>query len=91
MERIHFEPHGYVHHQRIGSIELGIDGRDEYFSLTVEPEDGIEPNELACDFIDSFYRETNQPGGYFCNSGQIIPVPHYDDRFIVVIMHRYDV
>lgn len=75
---------------RIGTIEHGIDGSDEYL-LVRDREQELDEQHLA-DLLDRrYYRRSSHPGGYFCTTQRIIHDPIHDDRCIVIVQHRYDV
>lgn len=75
---------------KIGSIPKGIDGSDEYVTLT-RLDDDLDCN-LAHDWLlEQVYRESFAPGGYFCTSVATLPIPNRGNEVIGIIHHRYDV
>ncbi len=75
--------------QKIGEINHGIDGRDEYL-LAKGIEDEIDENELYETYLSIFYRESDYPGAYFCNQITVQKMP-FGNEAIIVIHHSYDV
>lgn len=75
--------------QKIGEINHGIDGRDEYL-LAKGIEDEIDENELHETYLSIFYRESDYPGSYFCNRVTVQKMP-FGNEAIIVIHHSYDV
>lgn len=75
---------------RIGVIDHGIDGSDEYLSVR-DLEQEIDRQHLALLLDKRYYYRCTRAGGYFCYTQRIIPDPIHDDRCIVIVQHRYDV
>lgn len=75
--------------QKIGEINYGIDGRDEYL-LAKGIEDEVNESELEEIYLSRFYRDCDYPGGYFCHRVTVQKMPFSNEAFIV-IHHRYDV
>lgn len=75
---------------RIGTIELGIDGSDEYL-LVRDLEGTVDADDVYDALIARFYRESSHAGGYFCRSLRVMPDPYYTTQCVVVVQHRYDV
>ena len=75
---------------RIGTIDHGIDGSDEYLSVR-DREQEIDRQHLARLLDRRYYCRSSRPGGYFCTMQRIIPDPVHDNRCIVIVQHRYDV
>lgn len=79
-----------VHVQRVGVLDLGIEGGDEYVRLTF-------PNKTSCKdaenwLLDQVYRDTTQEaGGYFCHYVTVMALPYNDSQFVAIIHYRYDV
>lgn len=79
-----------MHMQRIGKIEMGIDGCDEYILLTND-EDTLTPEQAEDWLLPQVYRDSYHAGGYFCRHVSATPVPFRDNQVIAIIHHRYDV
>ena len=74
----------------IGDIDQGIDGRDQY--VRIKRLDDDLDLDLAHDWLrQRYYHRTGRPGGYFCTSVTIVPLPHNISECIGIIHHRYDV
>jgi hypothetical protein len=73
---------------KIGTVELGIDGADEYVLL--KSEDDMDADAMHNWLLELYYRQTNRPGGYFCTSVLILPHPNLN-TYVGAIQHRYDV
>jgi hypothetical protein len=74
--------------ENIGSIEHGIEGRDQYVLMRCDEDTSVD--DLQNWLHQRHYRESNRPGGYFCTSVQVVPHPHVG-KYIGIICHRYDV
>ncbi len=74
----------------IGSIELGIDGRDEYLLLSRSDDDLYETDAREW-LLPQVYRESMRPGGYFCTDVTIMPRPYRANQCVAIIHHRHDV
>lgn len=76
--------------QKIGVIQHGVEGSDEYVLMRFpEP---TTPHDAHEWLLPRVYRDTHQEaGGYFCNSVTIMPKPYLDNELVGVIHHRYDV
>lgn len=74
----------------IGDIDQGIDGRDQYVRIR-RLDDDLDLDHTYNWLLEQFYRESFVPGGYFCTSVTIVPVPHSTSECIGIIHHRYDV
>lgn len=75
--------------QRIGVIEQGIDGTDEY--LLIKSDDAATADEVEHEFLNLYYRDTNHAGGYYCADVTVQQKNYSDHEFIVIVHHRYDV
>lgn len=76
--------------QKIGEINHGIHGRDEYL-LAKGIEDEINESELEEIYLSRFYRDWYDfPGNYFCHQITVQKMP-FGNEAIIVIHHRYDV
>lgn len=73
----------------IGSIDQGIDGKDEYVLLT-RKDDDLDADTAHNWLLPQVYRESLRPGGYFCTSVGISTTDQ-PNKVIAVIHHRYDV
>jgi hypothetical protein len=76
--------------QRIGVIDDGIDGSDEYLLVTSD-DDSATAQDVETEFLNRYYRDTNRAGGYFCAAVTVQKKSYSDNEFIVIIHHRYDV
>lgn len=74
----------------IGTIEQGIDGRDEYVLIT-SMDDALDADFAHDWLLPQVYRESLRPGGYFCTSVTIMPHPLATNQCVAIIHHRYDV
>lgn len=74
----------------IGAIEKGIDGADEYILLE-RLDDDLTPDQAVEWLHPQVYRDTNQPGGYFCHTVLATQAPHSTNAVICIVQHRYDV
>lgn len=76
--------------ERIGVIDIGVDGSDEY--LLVNTDEPTIPAKVKRDLLERFYRDTMQEaGGYYCHNVTVLEHPLSDSKFVAVIHHRYDV
>ena len=75
--------------EQIGKIEMGIDGCDEYVRLRANESTTVDQAHEW--LLNRVYRDTNQAGGYFCHQVTIMPRPYFNDEFVGIIHHRYDV
>ena len=76
--------------QKIGEINNGIDGRDEYL-LAKGLEDDVDVSELEETYLSLFYRDWyDYPGSYYCHHVTVQKMP-FGNEAIIVIHHRYDV
>lgn len=75
---------------KIGVIDQGIDGRDEYVLLT-RSDDELTPEQAENWLLDRVYRHTDRPGGYFCNTVLATQAPSSTNAVICIVQHRYDV
>lgn len=77
---------------KIGRIDLGVDGSDEYVQLFFK---GAMPpsKDFAHDWLLSrVYKDTTQEaGGYFCHRVTLLRYPQRKREFVGIIHHRYDV
>ena len=74
----------------IGTVEQGIDGRDEYVLIT-SMDDALDVDFAREWLLPQVYRESMRPGGYFCTSVTIMSHPLATNRCVAIIHHRYDV
>lgn len=78
-----------IHTTTIGIIDHGIDGRDEHVLLT-RLDDDLDPDFAHEWMLPQVYRECLRPGGYFCTSLTVVPLPS-GNECIAIIHHQYDV
>ena len=76
--------------ERIGVIDKGCDGKDEY-SLVTSDNDLVTALDVEDEFLSRYYRDSNHAGGYFCHSVSAINKCYSETQFIVIIYHQYDV
>lgn len=74
----------------IGSIDNGVDGRDEYVLVT-RFDDDISVSQAVTWLLEQCFNPGSGPGGYYCHT--VFAVPAYDSttQCICTIQHRYDV
>lgn len=74
---------------KIGNIEQGIDGTDQYLLLT-RKDDSFTPEEARDWLLPQVYRETYQEaGGYFCK--RVTVMQKTDSQVVAIVHHEYDV
>lgn len=66
------------------------DGRDQYV-LVRNRADDLTPDQARDWLLPRVYRDTNTPGGYFCNRVSATQAAHSDNTVICTIHHRYDI
>lgn len=76
--------------ERIGAITKGVDGSDEYLLVT-DLDGTLSLESLQEQLLQAYYKDANQPGGYFCYAVNVAAHPFYDSAYIAVVHHRYDV
>lgn len=75
--------------EKIGVINMGIDGKDEYVLLQIEGRATLQ--ELK-EYLNDRYRcDSSYPGGWFCSGVSVMPKPYYSREFVVIIHDRMDV
>jgi hypothetical protein len=76
--------------EAVGTLNCGIDGRDQFFLMTSLTDD--LPVSLAIDVMKrKFHYECGLPGGYFCDL-VLGAQQQYDSRQVILtVQHRYDV
>lgn len=75
---------------RLGTIDNGCDGFDEYI-LVKSNEDDITPEQAKEWLLPQFYHECTRPGGYFCTSMSTYSLQDRPSEVIAIVHHRYDV
>ena len=76
--------------RKIGVIDNGIDGRDEYLMLT-RLDDDMTP-EQAHDWLHpQVFRESTQPGSYFCRTVMVVQAQYSTNQVICTVQNRYDI
>jgi hypothetical protein len=73
---------------KIGSVDLGCEGRDEYV-LVRDREDEVTQKRARDHVLPLVYRNTPEPGEYYCNTVRTMP-GETDDEVICIIQHRFD-
>lgn len=76
--------------ERIGSIDNGIDGKDEYLLLTNNTDD-LTPEQAHNYLLPKIYRRATHPGSYFCTSVLAVQAAYSTNKVICTVQHRYDV
>lgn len=72
---------------KVGAIDRGIDGTDEYLRVTDNTQDH-KLDDIEAHFDRLYYRNSSQPGGYFCPG--VTAMAHPYNGFVVIVHHRYD-
>lgn len=75
------------HIVKCGSIELGCGDCDE-FVLVKCLDDNISTEDAYNYLMPRVFRDTNDAGGYFCNS--IETLQRFDNEVLCIIHHRYN-
>ena len=76
--------------EKIGAIHHGVDGSDEYVHIKTDGTPSAQ--DVRVWLLRQFYRDTTQEaGGYFCHRVTIMARPYFDDEFVGIIHHQYDV
>tara|TARA_R110000868_G_scaffold395861_1_gene667838 strand:+ start:651 stop:890 length:240 start_codon:yes stop_codon:yes gene_type:complete len=73
---------------KIGNIDNGIDGSDEYLLLT-DTEDNLTENQ-AWEYLHPLvYRDTDTAGAYFCH--YVKALQKTDNSVVCIVYHQYNV
>lgn len=73
---------------KIGNIDNGIDGSEEYLLLT-DSEDNLTENQ-AWEYLHPLvYRDTNDAGAYFCHT--VRTLQKTDNQVVCIVYHQYNV
>lgn len=76
--------------EKIGVIELGVEGSDDY--ILVKTENRATIAQVRGELLSRFFRDTTQEaGGYYCHHVTVLGNPVFDNSFVAIIHHRYDV
>ena len=75
--------------ESIGKIDVD-NGSDEY-ALLKGLDDDLTPEQAVSWLKPRMYRESTQPGGYFCTTVRGVQVPFSKNQVICIVEHRYDV
>jgi hypothetical protein len=73
---------------KIGSIDNGIDGSDEYLLLT-DTEDDLTENDAWEYLYPLVYRDTDTAGAYFCH--HVKAMQKTDNTVVCIVYHQYNV
>ncbi len=73
---------------KIGIVDAGIDGRDEYLLLR-NREGDLSPDQAIAYLRPLVYREGRGPGSYFCTTVSAVQTQY--NTAICIVEHRYDV
>ena len=78
---------------KIGRIDLGVEGSDEYVQLVFLCWRATPSKDFAHAWLlGRVYKDTTQEaGGYFCHNATILSHPHRSNEFVGIIHHRFDV
>ena len=76
--------------ERIGRIDLGIDGVDDYYLLT-RTDDNLTKQQAIDWLLPTMYHEGGGPGSYYCHTVRAAKEQHAANRVICIVEHRYDV
>ena len=71
----------------IGTIDNGCDGAQQYILLKCL-NDVLSKKDAYDWLLPQVYRNTNTPGGYFCNIVETIKKSH--NEVICIVHHEYD-
>jgi len=73
---------------KIGNIDNGIDGSEEYLLLTNSEDDLTE--DQAWDYLHPLvYRDTDIAGAYFCHT--VRTLQKTDNQVVCIVYHQYNV
>lgn len=75
--------------ERIGIINNGVDGSDEYL-LVSGTEDDITIEHVRKWLLPQYHKECNGPGQYYCRDMSAQQVQYRANEVIAVVFHRYD-
>jgi len=74
---------------KIGNIDNGIDGSEEYLLLTDSVSGYLTENQ-AWDYLHPLvYRDTNDAGAYFCHT--VKTLQKTDNQVVCIVYHQYNV
>jgi len=73
---------------KIGNIDHGIDGSDEYLLLS-DNEDNLSENQAWKYLHPLVYRDTDTPGGYFCHT--VKTLQKSDNSVVCIVYHQYNI
>lgn len=75
----------------IGTVSVDV-GADDAYMLVRVPNREVVPAEKVRQHLDKhYYVHTDTPGGYFCRGVTVLPKPHNDCEFVVIVHHRRNV
>ena len=78
-----------VSKEKIGVINMGIDGKDEYVLMRISGKATLQEFK---DYLNDRYRcDSSYPGAWFCSGVSVMPKPYFNDEFVVIIHDRMDV
>jgi hypothetical protein len=73
---------------KIGNIDNGIDGSEEYLLLSNNEDDLNE--QQAWEYLHPLvYRDTNRAGAYFCHT--VKTMQKTDNSVVCIVYHQYNV
>lgn len=76
---------------KIGSVNDGIDGSDEYFLVERLDKEHLTSSDAQEWMLERCYVQSNRPGGYYCHNIRAVQAEHSDTKVICAVQHRYDV
>lgn len=74
---------------KIGTIDYGIDGSDQYVLLT-RSDNQLTAEQAKEWLLSKVYYECGVAGGYFCNVVLAVQAASGPNQVICTIQHRYD-
>lgn len=75
---------------KIGDVDAGVDGRDEYLLLR-NREGDLSPDQAIAFLQPLVFRDANGPGSYFCTTVHASQKQFSSNTCICTVEHRYDV
>lgn len=78
--------------ERIGSMHFGVEGEDQFLLISPAPhgEETLTVEGVHDAMMTAYYRDTDDPGAYYCHRVEVIPRNSYGE-FIAIVHHRFNV
>lgn len=77
---------------QIGNITTaGESGSDQFLMLSRKDKEPLTPKQAKQWLLPRVYRDSSQPGQYFCHSVQAVQAEYSTTHVIATVQHRYDV